>query len=98
MAVQRSVAALSNPTVAAEAIALALERAATLLMIDKRGGRQRAITSSKRFSNLPHVHDAAVTLPLLEALLRERDFNVISVRDAGGRKAMIYAKCAAGDA
>lgn len=44
------------------------------------------------------VHDAAVTLPLLEALLRERSFNVISVRDAGGRKAMIYAKRAAGDA
>jgi FkbM family methyltransferase len=44
------------------------------------------------------VHDAAVTLPLLEALLRERDFNVISVRDAGGRKAMIYAKRAAGGA
>jgi FkbM family methyltransferase len=44
------------------------------------------------------VHDAAVTLPLLEALLRERDFNVISVRDAGGRKAMIYAKRATGGA
>jgi FkbM family methyltransferase len=44
------------------------------------------------------VHDAAVTLPLLDAMLRERDFNVTSVRDAGGRKAMTYATRVAGRA
>jgi FkbM family methyltransferase len=44
------------------------------------------------------VHDAGVTLPLIETLLRGRDFNVTSVVDAGGRKAMTYATRAAGRA